>query len=240
MSLINSLPNLVLGEIFGFLSTRERITIIGLVCKSWRSIVLSSSAWKSVDLNWQRRVTLSTLEGIVFPGTRQVLLNECVYLNWREVEVILRRCKRLNSLALSFMSYTEGQCRHTINIDQLNISHLQYLDLSNCTLTDSLYELVASTCENLSVFLLQNSKGISRNTFMSQHFKQQKQLKILNIAYVPEALSLPSVLSILGYSNSMVCLDIRGNRLADDELDVILTTFPDRIVEVEDYAHMLY
>ena len=93
------------------------------------------------------------------------------------------------------------------------------------------------------MFVIQNSRGISQHTFNTSHFKQHTRLKILNITHVPEALSLECVLSMLEYSKSTVCIDIHGNHLSSNELDIISTIDPnslDRIVNLDDYCHMLY
>jgi len=91
--------------------------------------------------------------------------------------------------------------------------------------------------------MIQNSRGVSQHTLNTAHFKHHSQLKIFNVAHVPEALSLECILNLLEYANSTVCIDIRGNHLTSKELDIILTIHPnglDRIVDLEDYCHMLY
>ena len=74
------LPDLVLAKIFQYLTTYEKICVIGFVCKRWRDIVYSSTSWKVVDLDWKRKVNVSILQKLVFPRTCTVLLNECVCL----------------------------------------------------------------------------------------------------------------------------------------------------------------
>ena len=43
----------------------------------------------------------------------------------------------------------------------------------------------------------------------------------MNVAYVPEALKLSTVLHLLQYSNNTVKLDITGHKLSDEDLDTI-------------------
>ena len=65
----------------------------------------------------------------------------------------------------------------------------------------------------------------------------------MNVAYVPEALKLSTVLHLLQYSNNTVKLDITGHKLNDEDLDTIKkidSTALARIVEIEDYRHLLY
>ena len=132
---------MVLATIFQYLTTHEKICVVGLVCKRWRNIVYSSTSWKIVDLNWKRKVNVSILQKLVFPGTCTVLLSECICLYWRELYNVLKECKRLERLALSFITGPGD----TIDFRGLNICHLRYIDLNNCNLTDSLFELVASS-----------------------------------------------------------------------------------------------
>ena len=151
-------------------------------------------------------MNVSILQKLVFPGTCTVLLNECVCLYWREVYNILKECKRLEHLALSFITRPGDMS----DFRGLNICHLRYIDLSNSNLTYSFFEQGASSCKFLTVFVIQNSRGISQHTFNTSHIKQHMQLKILNVAHVPEALSLECILNMLEYSKSTVSIDIHG------------------------------
>jgi len=236
------LPDVVLLEIFKHLTVFERIAVITLVCKKWHRLIHSANLWNIVDFNGKRSVTLKPLEDFVFPGTRSVLLNECLLLKWDDIKIVLKRCRHLQELTLSYISLN-GTC--TICFTDLNIRFLHYLDVSNCILAESLYELVASTCEVLNIFLLQCSTGISENTFKCSQFKQHRNIKVVDVAYIREALSFSCILEMLKYNNNTVLLDIRGHQLMDHEIEFIATASATlngqaRIVEVEDYCHLLY
>lgn len=132
-----------------------------------------------------------------------------------------------------------------MDLSELSISNVQYLNLSNCFLAngDKQLEDIALGCKQLSVLILQNSSGISRGAYISSSFKDLCNLELINVAYVTEALDLLTIRSILQYNNSKVKLDIRGHRLTDEYFDTITSADSHalaRIVDIEDYRHLLF
>lgn len=120
---------------------------------------------------------------------------------------------------------------------------LRYLNLSHCTLSEKLFNAIALKCEVLSVLILQDSKGISQEAFKTSCFKSHRYLKLINVAYITEALAFSCVLDLLEYNNCTVQLDIRGHHLSELEIDAIERAYPTasvRIVEIDHYRHMLY
>lgn len=120
---------------------------------------------------------------------------------------------------------------------------MQYLNFSNCFLADGDKQLedIALGCKQLSVLILQNSSGISRGAYISSSFKDHCNLELINVAYVTEALL--TIRSILQYNNSKVKLDIRGHHLTDENFDTITSADSHalaRIVDIEDYRHLLF
>ena len=106
----------------------------------------------------------------MYPGSTKVLLDECCYLNWQELSCILKTCKRLEVLSLSWIGYLGS---HSVQLDfqELNINSLCYLNVSHCLLSDREFKDIASNCKRLSVLILQCCTGISRETFESSSFK---------------------------------------------------------------------
>jgi len=234
------LPDIVLSMIFSYLDAPERICKVSRVCKRWYSLVNSSSqVWKSADFAYCRKITSDVLTKFIYPGTTIVLLNECCYLEWEDLKVILKKCKNIHVLSLSWIAQ---KCQ--LDITELRISQLRYLNLSSCLLSDKQFHEILK-CKSLSVLILQASKGISKEAFESSCFKSHHHLRLLNVAYVPEALELSTVWHLLQHSNNTVKLDITGHKLSDEDLDTIeridSTTFSDsRIVDIDDYRHLLY
>lgn len=243
MNLINNLPDLVLCFVFSYLTAFERICKVSRVCKRWHSLIKSSSqVWKCVNFAWQRKITSEVLETYVFPGSTKVLLDECCYLKWEDLCVILKQCKRLEVLSLSWIGFDEAPVPLEL-ITELKISQLRYLNLSHCTLSDKLFNAIALKCEVLSVLILQDSRGISQEAFKTSCFKSHRYLELINVAYITEALAFSCVLDLLEYNNCTVQLDIRGHHLSELEIDSIERAYPTasaRIVEIDDYRHMLY
>lgn len=68
--MINALPDLVLALIFNFLSETEKIYTATLACRKWYNMIHSSTVWKKVDFDFQRRITSDILEKFVYAGTR--------------------------------------------------------------------------------------------------------------------------------------------------------------------------
>lgn len=237
-SSMDILPDIVLSMIFSYLDAPERICKVSRVCKRWYSLVNSSSqVWKSADFAYCRKITSDVLTKFIYPGTTIVLLNECCYLEWEDLKVILKKCKNIHVLSLSWI---EQKCQ--LDITELRISQLRYLNLSSCLLSDKQFHEILK-CKSLSVLILQASKGISKEAFESSCFKSHHHLRLLNVAYVPEALELSTVWHLLQHSNNTVKLDITGHKLSDEDLDTIeridSTTFS-RIVDIDDYRHLLY
>lgn len=69
-NMINALPDLVLALIFNFLSETEKIYTATLACRKWYNVIHSSTVWKKVDFDFQRRITSDILEKFVYAGTR--------------------------------------------------------------------------------------------------------------------------------------------------------------------------
>ena len=110
-------------------------------------------------------------------------------------------------------------------------------------LCDKQFHEIALKCKRLSILILQASRGISKEAFESSSFKSHQHLRLMSVAYVPEALKLSTVLHLLQYSNNTVELDITGHKLSDENLDTIQRiggTALARIDEIEDYRHFLY
>ena len=76
-----------------------------LVCRKWYNVIHSGAVWKTVDFDFQRRITSDILQKFIYPGTREVLLTECHYLEWSDLCHILSRCKKLEVLVLAWISY---------------------------------------------------------------------------------------------------------------------------------------
>ncbi|KAJ7394917.1 F-box/LRR-repeat protein 17 [Desmophyllum pertusum] len=103
--MINTLADLVLAQIFGFLSEAERIRTVTLVCRKWYDVIHSSIVWKKVDFDFQRRITSDILRKFIYPGTREILLSKCHYLEWKDLCHILSRRRKLEVLVLAWISY---------------------------------------------------------------------------------------------------------------------------------------
>ena len=232
------MPDLVLSIIFSHLNAFERICKVSQVCKKWYSLVNSSSqVRKCADFAYNRKITSDVLEKFIYPGTTTVLLNECCYLQWEDLKVILKKCKRIHVLSLPWIGY--------LDITELRTSQLQYLTLSQCLLSDKQFHEIALKCKRLSILILHVSRGISKEAFESSCFKSHHHLRLMNVPYVPEALKLSTVSHLLQYSNNIVKLVITGHKLSDedpvpDTIERIDSTALARIVEIEDYRHLLY
>lgn len=53
LKMINTLPDLVLALIFGFLPDAEIICTVMVVCKKWYDMVHSCALWRKVDFDFQ-------------------------------------------------------------------------------------------------------------------------------------------------------------------------------------------
>ena len=184
---MKSLPDLIICQIFRLLTVFERITKISLVCKRWDNLLNSSLVWKCVDFGYQRKITSEVLASYVYPGSTRVVVYECVYLNWKELHSIPKKCERLEVLSLGWIGYSD---RVHLDLTELRISNIRYLNLSHCFLAegDKQFQEIASHCEHLSVLILQNSSGVSREAYNSSSFKNHRKLELINVAYVTEAL----------------------------------------------------
>ena len=241
---MTDLPDVILIEIFRYLTTKERLFVASCVCRRWQTLVNSAQVWSCVDFSYERKLTCKDLTKFVFPGTKKVLLDECHELEWKDIYSILKKCKSLEVLSLAWIGYiNQPALEVSPDLLQLKISDLRYLNLSHCTLTDNLFKEIAIKCQNLSIFILLASKGVSEETFKFSSFKTHKSLKLINVGYVANAIGFSCVLNLLEYGNSKVLLDISGNQISEDELDEIERILPrstSRIVDINDYCHMLY
>ena len=145
-------------------------------------------------------------------------------------------------LSLAWIGYSD---RVDLDLTELRISNIPYLNLSHCFLADSdkPFEEIASHCKHLSVLILQNSSGVSREAYNSSNFKDHCKLELINVAYVTEALEVLTILSILRYNNSKVKVAIRGHHLTDEDFDIIESADSNalaRIIDIEDYGHLLF
>ena len=116
----------------------------------------SQMGWGCVNFAWQRKITSEVLETYMFPGLTKLLLDECCYLKWGDLCVILNQCKRLEVLSLSWIGFDRAPVPLEL-ITELKISQLRYLHLSHCTLSDKLSNVIALKCEVLSILILQDS-----------------------------------------------------------------------------------
>ena len=238
--MINSLPDLVLAIIFGYLPDGERICTLSTVCKKWHDIIHSSTVWKKVDFDCQRRIKSDILQNYVYLGTREIILSECCYLEWGDICSILSRCKRIDVFVAPWIGYRKNVVPDFTQT--LNIACLRYLALSHCQVTDSLFIQLPLKCPLLKIFLLQDCQEITEKAYMTSHFKTHEYLKILNVASNREALSPRCVIELLKYSNGKVLLDIRGHHFTEEDFHSIAEKHPDvmaRIKDVEEYRYML-
>ena len=240
-NMINALPDLVLALIFSYLPDVQRICTITLVCRKWYDVIHSSAVWKKVDFDFQRRITSEILQKFIYPGTREVFLTECHYLEWIDLCHILSRCEKLAVLVLSWIGYRKQSVPADFST-VLSIGYLRLLDLSHCKVTSSLFRLLPFKCQILEILLLQDCQEISQESYLISPFKQHKHLKLLCVAYNRKALSPHCVVELLKYANCKVLLDIRGHHLTPDDFSNITREHCDaleRIKRVEDYEHML-
>ena len=214
------------------------------MCKRWNNLlnINSSLVWKCVDFGYRRKITSEVLDSYVYPGSTRVVIDECVYLNWKELHSILKKCERLEVLSLAWIGYSD---RVHLDLTELRISNVRYLNLSHCFLADDdkQFEEIASQCKHLSVLILQNSSGVSREAYNSSSFKDHRKLELINVAYVTEALEVLTIRSILQYNYSKVKVDIRGHHLTDEDFDTIESADSNalaRIIDIEDYRHLLF
>ena len=237
---LNDLPDLILFAIFNFLTTSERL-ILRCVCRRWNILLRSAQVWTCVDFSNKRELSLKVLETFVFPATRKLFVDECHVLKWRDICLTLKQCRKLEVLSLSWIGYVnEPQIAIPLDFVKLKIGHLRYLNVSYCTLSDRFFEDIATNCPHLSVFILLGSCGISEEAFKSSTFKSHTSLKLINVAYVTNALRLSCVLGLLEYRNNSVLLDVTGHHISDDEMNLIDPQAFARIVEIDDYCHLLY
>ena len=167
---MDTLPDLVISLIFSHLNTFERICKVNRVCKRWCSLINNSSqVWKCADFGCKRKITSEVLDNYIYPGTTTILLDECCYLEWNDLKVILKKCKRIDVLSLSWIGCFNEKLV-PLDIAELRISELHYLNLSHCLLPDKQFHEIALRCEVLSVLILQASRGISKEAFESSCF----------------------------------------------------------------------
>ena len=79
----------------------------------------------------------------------------------------------------------------------------------------------------LKFLLIQDCQEIAEQAYIAAGFKKNQNLKILNVAYNRNALSLRCVIELLKYSSGKVLLDIRGQKLAQVEFSEIIREHPD-------------
>ena len=100
------LPDCILANIFSCISVVERFCTLSTVCKRWYDVVHSSTIWRKVDFNFQPRITLDILEKYIYPGSREIMLSECCFLEWEKLCSILRRCKKIDVFIVAWISYS--------------------------------------------------------------------------------------------------------------------------------------
>ena len=92
----------------------------------------------------------------------------------------------------------------------------------------------------LKFLLIQDCQEITEQAYIAAGFKKHPNLKILNVAYNRNALSLRCVIELLKYSSGKVLLDIRGQKLAQVEFSEIIREHPDALErafqDVDDYC----
>ena len=240
--MINALPDSVLALIFNFLPETEKVCTATLVCRKWYNVIHSSTVWKKVDFDFQRRITSDILEKFVYSGTREVLLSECHNLEWKDVCHILGRCRKLEVLVLAWIGYRKQTAVPAHFTEVLNIGYLRFLQLSHCKVTSSLFGMLPLKCPVLEMLFIDNCQEISQESYEISPFKQHEHLKLLCVAHNREALSVHCVVELLKYTNGKVLLDIRGYHFTQDDFDYITREHHnalDRIKEVDDYQNMI-
>ena len=238
--MINNLPDLVIAIIFSYIPDAERICKLALVCKKWYDIVHSSTVWKKVHFDYQRKITSDVLRKYVYPGTTEILLSECCYLKWEILCSILCRCKRIDVLFAPWIGHREEVVPDLTRT--LNIGYLRNLDLSHCIVTDSLFIELPLRCPLLKILHLQDCQDISEKAYITSPFKTHGTLEVFNVAYNREARSVRSLIEILKYTDGKVLLvlDIRGHRFTQEDFDKICEEHSDGIARIKDIESYCY
>lgn len=140
---------------------------------------------------------------------------------------VLRQCKTIEVLIVTWIGYKKETVPDFTGM--LISEHLGFLELSHCKVTDSLFSQIPVKCPVLKFLRIQDCQEITEQAYIAAGFKKHQNLKILNVAYNRNALSLRCVIELLKYSSGKVLLDIRGQKLAQVEFSEIIREHPDAL-----------
>ena len=110
-----------------------------------------------------------------------------------------------------------------------NVEHVGFLELSHCKITDSLFSQIPVQCPMLKFLLIQDCQEITDQAYIVTGLKKHRNLKILNVAYNRNALSLRCVI------RGQTLAQVEFSKIIREHLDALERAFQD----VDDYVCML-
>ena len=192
-----------------------------------------------------RGINVKAFTELIFPTTQTILIDECYSINWNVIYESIQKTVMLRNLSCAWIEYTLT-FKNSVDFTNLNVRSLTYLNISHVTIDDCFFQTLPDYCPNLSILIMLDAKTVSHATFRSSSFKTHRNLKLLNISYSlkgPGIANRETLCAILYYSCCHIRIDIAGIYLTDDDYEWLLDSHEDafdRIVDLENYRHLLY
>ncbi|XP_059636632.1 F-box protein FBW2-like [Cornus florida] len=205
-----------LGLIFSNLSLQEMLTVVPLVCKSWRKAVMGPYCWQEIDIEeWSNRSKPDNIERML----RMLITRSSGSLRKLCVSGLP------NDLIFSFVAEHAGALQNLrllrsdmsdLIVEQVSgrLSTITFLDLSYCCKIGArALEAIGKHCKLLAV-LRRNMHPLDMEGMLSQEdeayaiARTMPKLKQLEMAYL--LIDTECVLEIISSCPKLEFLDLRG------------------------------